>query len=89
MTDPFYMLMLIHILGKNYTVWDKTGSIDYISPARGTVTAHFKIDDKQVSEIKEKTAAGEAFLPEYSVDINSEQGEVIARVSKRLYIRRK
>ena len=89
MTDPFYMLMLMHLLGKDYIIWDKNGSIDYISPARGTVTAHFRIDDKQVAEIKERTIAGEAFLPEYTVDINNEQGDVIAKVTKRLHIRRK
>jgi acyl-coenzyme A thioesterase PaaI-like protein len=89
MTDPFYMLMLIHILGKKYTVWDKTSTIDFIAPGRGTVTAHFTLTDDQIAKIKNKTAKGEPYYPEFSVDIVNESAEVIARVNKKLYLRQK
>ena len=89
MTDPFYMLMLIHILGNEYTVWDKTSTIDFIAPGRGTVTARFRLKDEQITEIKENTAKGDAYLPEFSVDIANESGEVIATVKKILYVRKK
>ena len=89
MTDPFYMLMLIHILGNNYTVWDKTSTIDYLAPGRGTVTACFTLQDDEIAEIKNKTANGNPYFPEFSVDIVNESGEVIARVDKTLYIRKK
>lgn len=89
MTDPFYMLMLIHILGNEYTVWDKTSTIDFITPGRGTVTARFRLKDEQIKEIKENTAKGDAYLPEFSVDIVNESGEVIATVKKILYVRKK
>ena len=89
MTDPFYMLMLIHILGNEYTVWDKTSTIDFIAPGRGTVTARFRLKDEQITEIKENTAKGDAYFPEFSVDIVNESGEVIATVKKILYVRKK
>ena len=89
MTDPFYMLMLIHILGSEYIVWDKTSTIDFIAPGRGTVTARFSLKDDQITEIKENTATGDAYLPEFSVDIINELGEVIATVKKILYVRNK
>jgi hypothetical protein len=89
MTDPFYMLMLIHILGSDYTVWDKCSTIDFIAPGRGTVTAHFTLNDDQLAEIKGKTSTGEPYLPEFSVDIVNESGEVIATVEKKLHIRKK
>jgi len=89
MTDPFYMLMLIHILGNEYTVWDKTSTIDFIAPGRGTVTARFRLKDEQITEIKENTAKGDAYLLEFSVDIVNESGEVIATVKKILYVRKK
>lgn len=89
MTDPFYMLMLIHILGSDYTVWDKSSTIDFIAPGRGTVTAHFTLNDDQLAEIQEKTSTGEPYLPKFSVDIVNESGEVIATVEKKLYIRKK
>jgi len=89
MTDPFYMLMLIHILGKEYTVWDKTSTIDYLAPGRGTVTARFTLDDDQIAEIERETANGDPYYPEFSVDIVNDSDEVIARVNKRLYVRKK
>jgi hypothetical protein len=89
MTDPFYMLMLIHILGSEYTVWDKTSTIDFIAPGRGTVTAHFRLNDDQIAEIKSKTANGDPYYPEFTVDIVNELGEVIATVEKKLYVRTK
>jgi hypothetical protein len=30
MVDPFYMLMLIQILGPDYLVWDRSAGIDFI-----------------------------------------------------------
>ena len=89
MTDPFYMLMLIHILGSEYIVWDKTSTIDFIAPGRGTVTARFCLKDEQINEIKENTATGDAYLPEFSVDIVNESEEVVATVKKILYVRKK
>jgi acyl-coenzyme A thioesterase PaaI-like protein len=89
MTDPFYMLMLIQILGSRYTVWDKTSTINFIAPGRGTVTASFTLQDDEIVEIKNKTANGDPYFPEFSVDIVSESGEVIARVDKTLYVRKK
>jgi len=89
MTDPFYMLMLIHILGSEYTVWDKTSTIDFIAPGRGTVTARFSLDDDQIAEIKNETASGNAYFPELSVDIVNGSEEVVARVNKKLYVRKK
>ena len=89
MTDPFYMLMLIHILGSDYTVWDKSSTIDFIAPGRETVTARFRLNDDQIAEIKNETASGNAYSPELSVDIVNGSDEVIARVRKKLYVRKK
>ena len=89
MTDPWFMLMLMHNLGREYYVWDKRGAIDYIAPGRGTVTAHFQIDDDVLDEIREKTASGEKYLPEFHIEIRDEQQQVVARVHRVLYVRKK
>ena len=39
MVDPFYMLLLMENLGRDYIVWDKAASIDFISPGKGPVFA--------------------------------------------------
>jgi acyl-coenzyme A thioesterase PaaI-like protein len=89
MTDPFYMLMLLKILGKDYLVWDKSAQIDFIKPGRGTIEAAFHIDDATVETIKEKTADGSKYLPCLTVEIRDQQADLVARVIKTLYVRRK
>ena len=89
MTDPFFMLMLIQILGKKYIVWDKAAHIDFIKPGRGTVTAKFVIDKEQIEDIIVKTADGQKYLPKLTVDIEDQANNKVARVIKTLYIRKK
>ncbi|MBW1616274.1 MAG: DUF4442 domain-containing protein [Deltaproteobacteria bacterium] len=89
MTDPFYMLMLIQILGKNYLVWDKTARIEFIKPGKGTVTAEFIITESQIKKIIENTANGEKYLPEFSLPIKDQKGDTVAIVSKTIYVRKK
>jgi len=89
MTDGLHMIMLIRILGHDYYVWDQRASIDYIKPGRGTVKAWFRLDDATLATIRERTAGGEKYLPEFQVEITDAGGAVVARVQKTLYVRRK
>ena len=45
MTDPFWMLLMLHALPRDYIVWDKAGEIEFVKPGRSTVHAEFRIDD--------------------------------------------
>lgn len=89
MTDPFFMLMLMQILGKEYIVWDKAAYIDFIKPGRGAVTAKFVIDKEQIEDIIVKTVHGQKYLPKFTVDIVDQANNKVARVIKTLYIRKK
>ena len=89
MIDPFYMLLLMNNLGKNYIVWDQSAEIEFIKPGTGTVSATFIITDEMLKEIKDKTANGDKFLPTYPVVITDEEGEIVAKANKTLYIRQK
>ncbi len=89
MTDPFYMLMLMNILGGDYLVWDKSSTIRFLKPGRGAVVAHFRLSEAQLDEVRQRTATGEKFEPTWRVDIVDAAGEVVASVDKTLYIRRK
>jgi hypothetical protein len=44
-TDPFYMLMRMANLGRDYIVWDKAASIRCRRPGKGTVRAEFRLAD--------------------------------------------
>lgn len=89
MIDPFYMLLLMNTLGKDYIVWDQSAEIQFVKPGTGTVSARFIVTDEMLAEIKLKTANGDKFLPTYPVTIVDEQGEIVAKANKTLYIRRK
>jgi len=89
MTDPFYMLMLIRNLGRQYNVWDKTGTIEFIKPVKGTVRAAFNLSDERIKQIREKTANGDKHFEEFKIDVLDNRGEAVARVVKAIYIRRK
>jgi acyl-coenzyme A thioesterase PaaI-like protein len=89
MTDPFWMLLAMHALGKDYFVWDKAGEIEFVKPGRGVVHAEFRLDDAALDEIRSATASGEKYLRWFPVEVIDEQGDVVARVRKQLYVRRK
>ena len=89
MTDPFYMVMFIEILGPDYIVWDKAASIRFRRPGRGTVFAKFRITDEQIAEIREALKTQEKIDREFGVDVKSADGEIIAEVKKVLQFRGK
>ncbi len=89
MADPFYMIMLMHLLGDEYLVWDSAATIKFVAPGRGTVFAHFKISDEQLAYVRERTAGGEKYEPVFQVDVVDEDGGIVARIDKTIYIRRK
>ena len=89
MTDPFFMLMLMNILGKDFVVWDQAARIQFIRPGKGRVVARFHLSQVQIDEIHAQTQGGAVFRPEYKVEILDEDGEVVAQVVKQEYIRKK
>jgi len=89
MTDPFFAIMLYRNLGNDYLIWDKSGSIEYVAPGRGTVSAHFHLAEKRIAEIRAQAAHGAKVLPEFEVNVKDESGAIVARVQKTLYVRLK
>jgi len=89
MTDPFYAIMLMRNLGREYLVWDKAASIEYLAPGRGTVRARFELTEARLAGIRAQPASGEKALPEFDTDIVDAKNEVIARVHRTVYVRLK
>jgi acyl-coenzyme A thioesterase PaaI-like protein len=90
MTDPFFAIMLMHNLGGDYLVWDKSGSIEYVAPGRGMVRARFVLTEQRVAEIRAQAAGGEKVLPEFQVEVrHSKDDSLVALVRKTLYVRLK
>ena len=89
MTDPFWMLLTMHALGSDYIVWDQAGSIEFLKPGRGTVRAGFELDDATLDRLREATKGGAKHLHWFETDVIDASGEVVARVRKQVYVRRK
>ena len=89
MVDPQLMIMFQHILGRNYLVWDKAAEIDYIKPGKGKVTADIVVSPDNVELIKQKTEQGEKYFYHHNIDILDEQQQIVCKVKKTIYIKRK
>jgi len=88
MTDPYYMIMMSHNLGRDYIVWDKAAAIRFRAPGKGTVKAEFEVTQAMVDEAIAATAAGGRFEPTYRVQVKDSAGKLVAEVDKTLHIRR-
>jgi len=89
MCDPFFMLILMQHLGRDYVVWDKAAAIQFVKPGRGTVSATFHISPEQIADLRAQVEQAGKIEPLFNVDVIDEQGEVVAKVEKRLYMRKK
>ncbi|WP_081480631.1 DUF4442 domain-containing protein [Serinicoccus profundi] len=88
MTDPFWMLMVLRNLGPEYVVWDKAAQIEFVSPGRSSVTATFVLEESVLAELREAAADGAKVLRWFETDVVADDGTVVARVRKQLYVRR-
>ncbi len=89
MTDPFWMILVMRGLGSEYRVWDKAAEIEFVKPGRGTVHAEFSVAEALLDELRAATRSDQKYLRWLPVDVIDAQGDVVARVRKQLYVRRK
>jgi len=90
MADPFWMIMVMERLGRDYIVWDRAGEITFVAPGRGDVIASFDLDDAVIDELRAAAAGGERVLRWFDTEIRgADDGELVARVRKQLYVRLK
>ncbi len=89
MTDPFWMLLVMHQLGSDYYVWDKAGAIDFVAPGYEDVYAHFKLESAAIDELRAAAAGGEKVLRWFETEVTTASGKVIAVVRKQIYVRLK
>jgi acyl-coenzyme A thioesterase PaaI-like protein len=88
MTDPFFALMVLHNLPDGYVVWDKSASIEFIAPGRTTMRATFVLRQEDLDHIERMTTSGDKHLHLFNVDVVDDEGLVVARVEKIVYVRR-
>lgn len=89
MTDPFWMVLVMHGLGPDYIVWDKAAEIEFVAPGREDVFAEFRVEEAMLDELREATAGGGKYLRWCETAVTTAGGEHVATVRKQLYVRRR
>lgn len=89
MSDPFFMLMAMHNLGREFVVWDKGAEIEFVAPGRSQVTAEFSLSEGDLEEMRAQTQGGKKFERWLLAEIRGADGALVARVRRQLYVRRK
>lgn len=89
MTDPYWMIMILRNLGNDYVVWDKAAEIEFVKPGRGLVSAEFKLEQSMLDELIEAAAGNEKVLRWFDIAVIDSQGDLVAKVRKQVYVRRK
>ena len=89
MTDPYFFMLVMHQLGRDYVVWDTRGEIEYVKPGRGVLTAQFEVSPATVADLRERARGGAKVLEWFETEITDRDGDVVARVRREVYIREK
>jgi hypothetical protein len=87
MTDPFFMIILIHELGREFVVWDKAATIRFRRPGRGTVRARFEIPRARLDEIRAQARANGRAEPVFVTAVVDAAGETVAEIEKTVSVR--
>ena len=89
MTDPFFVFIVTMNLGRGYIVWDKSASIDFLKPAKGTILGVFEISKDRLDNIRIEVDRLGKTSYWFEADLTDEAGVVVARVRKEVYVRAK
>jgi hypothetical protein len=89
MTDPWWAILVLENLGRDYIVWDKAAEIEFVEAVKEPVYAEFRLEPQLIDELRAAAAAGDKVLRWMPIDVCTAAGTVVARVRKQIYVRRK
>lgn len=89
MCDPFFVFLLAQQLGKDHIIWDKSAEIEFVKAVSEPVFATFAVDSATVDEIRQTALTQFSVEPRLATEIATAGGDVVARLKKTLYVRRK
>ena len=89
MSDPFYVFIATMNLGRAYIVWDKSASIEFLKPAKGTITGIFEIPTERIESMRAEVDESGKQTFHFETDLTDADGVAVARVSKEVYVRKK
>jgi len=85
--DPFLMIMLMNVLGKDkYVVWDKAAKIRFLKPGTSKLSMQIKIDDALIEEIRATILSEHKWTQWLSLQWKDKHGDVVAELERELYV---
>ena len=85
--DPFPMVQLINIIGKDYVVWDKAAEIRFLRPGTSDLYAEFLYTKDEVDQIKKQVAENKEIEITKTTQLKDQKTDkVCCEVDKRIYI---
>ncbi len=89
MSDPFFVFIVTMNLGSAYIVWDKSATIEFLRPAKGTIVGVFEVSRDRLEQIRAEVEELGRNTYHFEANLVDEAGETVARVSKEVYVRSK
>ena len=85
--DPIPMIQLMHLLGDNYVVWDKSAEIFFKRPAKEDLYAEFCYTIDEIELLKAKVSADMEVEIIKNTSLTSKNKEIIyCQVNKTIYV---
>ncbi len=85
-SDPFYMLMLLRVLGNRYVVWDKSASIRFRKPGKTTLYMRYELTDEVLDNIRRDVLAKGQTEQAFTIQWLDKDGVVYAEIERLCYI---
>lgn len=87
MTDPYYVMLVLHQLGRYDVVWETRGERELVTPGLSLLTARFEVPREKAAELRERAGGGATALEWFETGITDASGDVVARVGREVYVR--
>ena len=85
-TDPIYMIQLMHVLGNDFVVWDKSSEIRFKKPAYEDAYVTFEFSSQEIETIRKRVEVEQEVNYIKSLLIADSEGVVFTELNKTLYI---
>jgi phage-related protein len=73
-------------LGDGYEAWVKSGNVEFLHPARSTLSATVTLDNDEVDEIEASLEERSSVERTYSVDLLDDEDTICATVETTVHI---
>ena len=85
-SDPFLMVMLYNVLGKDdYVVWDRAARIRFKRPGKHRLTMTLRLDEALVARVRDTVAREHKWTEWVTVQWLDKRGRVVAELERELY----